>query len=460
MNRTFTIRGRLTAWYFLFLALALGGGSLVAVTAMRHSINATVDEQLRDRGEGIRALILRMPPAKLGKEAGESVELQPALALLQISDSTTGQVIYHSTLMERLGVRPTLNQSRHAITAEFQGTPVRILSLAITANGHSYVVQVGEVMDEYFEAIERFQRRLLIGIPLLLVIATAGGYWISGRALRPVDEITRAAQQINPQDLSARVAEPRTGDELDRLAVTLNAMLQRIESAFVRVTQFTADASHELRTPIALIRTRAEIALRKERSASVYREALQEICSESERTSTLVQALMELARSDGGSESLRSERIDFAEAMSEAASRGRTLAQAKNIDWCDDIPTEAIPVVGDREALLRVALIVIDNAIKYTPEGAQVKLTVWKDSAQTGVDVQDTGIGIEEHDLPHIFDRFYRADRARSRDGGGAGLGLSIAHWIVGAHRGEINAERQPQGGSKFRFWIPSSPVV
>jgi heavy metal sensor kinase len=458
MKTTITIRGRLTAWYFLFLAVAFAGGSVVAITAMRHSINATVDEQLRDRGEGIRSLILRTPPPELSIEAGETAELQPGLALLQISDST-GQVIYRSTLMERLGVKPP-KQSRPAVTAEFQGIPVRILSIVITANGHAYTVEVGEVMDEYFEAIERFQKKLLIGIPLLLVIATGGGYWISGRALRPVDEITRAAQKINPQDLSARVAEPRTGDELERLAVTLNAMLQRMESAFVRVTQFTADASHELRTPIALIRTRAEIALRKDRSASVYREALQEISSESERTSTLVQTLMDLARADSGSESLKAERIDFSEAMREAANRGRTLASVKNIDWSEYLPAEAIPILGDREALLRVALIIIDNAIKYTPENGQVQFTVWKDSTQTGIDVQDSGIGIEEHDLPHIFDRFYRADRARSRDHGGAGLGLSIAHWIVSAHGGEITAERLPQGGSKFRFRLPLSPVV
>jgi signal transduction histidine kinase len=169
---------------------------------------------------------------------------------------------------------------------------------------------------------------------------------------------------------------------------------------------------------------------------------------------------MDLARADSGSESLKAERIDFSEAMREAANRGRTLASVKNIDWSEYLPAEAIPILGDREALLRVALIIIDNAIKYTPENGQVQFTVWKDSTQTGIDVQDSGIGIEEHDLPHIFDRFYRADRARSRDHGGAGLGLSIAHWIVSAHGGEITAERLPQGGSKFRFRLPLSPVV
>ncbi len=456
MINMFTIRGRLTGWYFLFLAISFFGGAALAVAAMRHSIDATVDEQLRDRGEGIKALILRTPVEKLGREAGESTELQPKLAFLEISDST-GRVIYRSALMERLNVLPLVNQSGSAATADFNGVSVRLRSITVAAHGQTYAVQIGEVMDEYFEAIGRFQKKLLIGIPLLLAIATIGGYWISGRALRPVDKITRAAQQINPQDLSARVEVPRSGDELQRLAVTLNAMLQRIESAFVRVTQFTADASHELRTPIALVRTRAEITLRKERSPSVYREALEDILAESQRTSALLQTLMALARSDKGASGLRTELIDFSEAMRDAAKRGRTMSQSKNIDWSDNIPAEAIPVLGDQEALLRVALIIIDNAVKYTQEGGQVHFTVWKNSTETGVDVQDSGIGVEEPDLPHIFDRFYRADRARSRDNGGAGLGLSIAHSIVSAHHGEIKVETRPQGGAKFQFRLPLS---
>ena len=296
---------------------------------------------------------------------------------------------------------------------------------------------------------------MLLGIPVLLLAAAAGGYWMSTRAMRPVREITGAAQAITPQDLSQRVAVPQTGDELQQLAETLNNMLHRIEAAVVRITQFTADASHELRTPIALIRTRAEVTLDNPRTNDEYRNSLQEVLAESERTSALIENLMLLARSDTGTEVLHFQRTDLNALARDVCTQAQTLAEAKQLTWKAVIPEAPIRVQGDPESLRRLLLILIDNAVKYTPRGGTVSLTIRSTGVRAEIVAQDTGIGIPEADLPHIFERFYRADKARSRDSGGTGLGLSIGHWIAQAHGGEIRVESSLGVGSSFMVSLP-----
>jgi heavy metal sensor kinase len=309
-------------------------------------------------------------------------------------------------------------------------------------------------MDDYLEAIDRFRTAMFIGIPVLLVFAAGGGYWMSTRALRPVDQITHAAQMINPQDLSQRVTVPRTGDELQRLAETLNQMLERIESAVARITQFTADGSHELRTPVALIRTRAEVTLAKQRNNDEYRNALKEVLTESERTTALIENLMTLARADTGSETLNFARTNINEIASEVCTQAQTLAEAQQLHWIATIPDTAIWVRGDADALRRLLLILIDNAVKYTSPAGIVSLAVQRNGTHAEIRVSDTGIGISESDLPHVFERFYRADKARSRELGGTGLGLSIGRWIANAHGGEIKVESST-GGSVFVVLLP-----
>jgi signal transduction histidine kinase len=248
---------------------------------------------------------------------------------------------------------------------------------------------------------------------------------------------------------------PQTGDELQQLAETLNNMLNRIETAVARITQFTADASHELRTPIALIRTRAEVTLDNPRTNDQYRSALQEVLAESDRTSALIENLMLLARSDTGSEGLHFERNDLTVLARDASAQAQTLADAKHLVWKANIPDPPIWVNGDAQSLRRLVLILIDNAVKYTPHGGSVSLTIRSTGDHAEIEVLDTGIGISEADLPHIFERFYRADKARSRDQGGTGLGLSIGRWIARAHGGEIRVESSVGVGSSFMVSLP-----
>jgi len=241
---------------------------------------------------------------------------------------------------------------------------------------------------------------------------------------------------------------------LERLAETFNQMMDRLERAFKRMTQFTADASHELRTPTALIRTTAELSLRRDRDKAEYREALVQILEEAERTGLLIDNLMTLARMDSGAEAVSFSMVDIASILGEASIASQPLALSKQIQLVREIPESRIVVDGEAPALRRLFLILIDNAVKYTPTGGRVFISLNTNGNAAVAKVQDTGIGISQEDLPVIFERFYRADKARSRESG-AGLGLSIARWIAEAHRAEILVESVVGQGSTFQVRIP-----
>jgi heavy metal sensor kinase len=306
--------------------------------------------------------------------------------------------------------------------------------------------------------LEEFTWTALLASPLVLLLASAGGYWMSRRALEPVDRISRTAEEIGAQNLSQRLPLRSAGDELDRLSATLNAMFARLEAAFHRITQFTADASHELRTPVAIIRTTAELVRSKPRGQEEYTKALDRILAESERTSRLIDDLMLLARADAGADGIVQEPMNLAECLRGACAEVRVLAEYGKVCLEASLPSDCT-VSGDDQALRRLFLILLDNAIKYTPAGGAVRVNLAIDDSADKrtavVEVRDTGLGISPEDLPHIFERFYRAAKDRSRKTGGAGLGLSIARWITQRHGGEVLVESAPGTGSVFRVRLP-----
>jgi heavy metal sensor kinase len=291
--------------------------------------------------------------------------------------------------------------------------------------------------------------------PLLLLAAASGGFWLSRKALSPVDAITRTARTINATNLSDRLERLTTGDELQRLSDTLNEMLGRIEHAFIRVTQFTTDASHELRTPISLIRTEAEIALRRSRGDAEYREALHHILLEAERTSAVVDELLSLARADSGRETLRIASVDSSTIVREVSEQWRELMAARDLTFTCEVSDEEITVLGDRNALQRLLTVLLDNAAKYTLALGTVELRLELRGELAAIHVSDSGIGIALDDQAKIFDRFYRADKARSRNLEGAGIGLAIAEWIVRQHKGSIAVQSLPGKGSTFLVELP-----
>ncbi len=234
-------------------------------------------------------------------------------------------------------------------------------------------------------------------------------------------------------------------------------MLERLETAFKKITQFTADASHELRTPVAVMRTRAELSLRRARSVEDYRDTVAQIHSELERTTELIEKLMFLARTDSGAESIPFTRVDLSEIVREVDTQGSALAEDKHVAFRENLPGHPVWVQGDEHLLRRLFLILIDNAVKYTPSEGTVEVSILEQNGTAIGQIRDTGIGVAAADLPNIFERFYRADKARSRETGGTGLGLSIGQWIAEAHAGTIEVESAPGQGSTFQVRLPIS---
>jgi signal transduction histidine kinase len=262
----------------------------------------------------------------------------------------------------------------------------------------------------------------------------------------------RTARLISGSNLSGRLEKVNTGDELQRLSDTLNEMLDRIETAFLRITQFTADASHELRTPISLVRTEAELALRRSRSEVEYQEALRHILLEAERTTSLIEHLLALARADSGGEVLHLDEVDLHKMLAVVSEGWKRVAAESNLQFTASIAPKELLVLGDQAALRRVVDILLDNAFKYTPSPGTVNLSLTQDGEYAVIDVQDSGVGIAVNEQDRIFERFYRVDKARSRAFGGAGLGLAIARWIVSQHNGSITIESNLGQGSIFRL--------
>jgi heavy metal sensor kinase len=456
-----SIRLRLTAWYLAMLAVGLGLFGVGSWFAMRGSVFHTVDEELDDRIHGVKKFmelqIAALSPLEIRDEFREHSVLGPGGDLFQVCDEK-GQWLYRSAVLEDSQVPIRLpNELRYQPLYEnlvVQDTPVRFATGRVVVNGRPYTIQVAAPLKEFDEALERFKLILWLAAPLLLIGAGLGGYLISRRALNPVDRITAAAESISISNLADRLDVPKSSDELQRLSETLNRMLGRLNASVQRISQFTADASHELRVPIALMRTTAELAVHHRRTPDEYHEDMLQILAETERTSKLIDSLLLLARADAGGTELQHELTDMSLSVREALDQAQILAAEKQIELTAEIDGPVV-VHGDGEALRRLCFILIDNAIKYSSERGHVQVALKPVDGKAVITVADSGIGISKSDLPHIFDRFWRADKVRSRGMGGAGLGLAIARWIVDQHGGSVDVQSKPGEGSTFAVRVP-----
>jgi heavy metal sensor kinase len=340
-------------------------------------------------------------------------------------------------------------------TADF---PLRLAAQRVNIEGHVLIIGVADPQRKFEGVQAAFTTVLLLSTPVVLLLATACGVWLGRRAIAPVARITEDARAITDRNLSARLAVPDSRDELQQLSETLNDMLERIEQSFTRTRQFTADASHELRAPMTLIHTAAEYSLRRERSREDLLESLRKILCESQRTTAIIDDLLLLARGDAGKDLAGLEVIDVVPVLRDVAEQGRVMGAAADVVLLR-VETDALSVRANEPRLRRLLLILLDNAFKYTPAGGRVTLAAHRDAREVTISVADTGAGIAPEDLAHVFERFWRADRVRSREAGGTGLGLAIARQIAELHGARLDVESEPGCGSTFSVRLPNPPA-
>jgi heavy metal sensor kinase len=461
MTKRLSIGLRLTLSYLLIFAVAQCIFGLGMWFILRHNLydiaDDTLEGQIDDARNFLEAQRHDASVSKLQEEVNETYVLEHSGDYLQIQDEQ-GDWIYRSSFLQQHNlpvVSPNQLKTPSYEDRSVGNRPFRFLSIAIQVYGRTFVIQTGVPENDVLRTLGSFRRYLLIFAAIMMLAASAVGYWLSRRALAPVDALTRTARNISGTNLSSRLQRLNTGDELQRLSDTLNEMLARIESAFLRVSQFTADASHELRTPISLIRTEAEIALRKSRNEVEYQESLRHILQEAERTSSLVEELLSLARADAGRESLDIRRMNLGDTVRQIGVNWQQAMASRQMRFTSDVPVRDVYVAGDTTALSRLLNILLDNALKYTPSPGTIELILEAKDESALITVRDSGIGISDEDRSRIFERFYRADKARSREIGGAGLGLAIAEWIIAQHRGQVTIESVPGQGTSFLVAFP-----
>jgi heavy metal sensor kinase len=333
---------------------------------------------------------------------------------------------------------------------------VRLVTLPVRREGRpAGLVQVGMALGRVEAALRRYLQILLALVPLGLGLAAVGGAWIAGRALAPVRAMARQAREITAADLARRVPRRGADDELDYLADTLNAVLARLEAAFAELRRFTADAAHELRTPLTALKGGLEVALRHPRSTEEYARTLRESLEEVDRLVRLAEDLLLLSRTTAGA-GLARQRVEVDALLLDVLDIGLRLARGTGVTVRVGV-VEPAAVTGDVTALRRLLLNLLENAVKYTPEGGVVELSLARTGQEVQVGVRDTGIGIDPADAGRVFEPFVRLDDARSRETGGAGLGLAIARSIAAAHGGTITLDSAPKAGSLFTLHLPAA---
>jgi heavy metal sensor kinase len=474
----FSLRLQLAAWYTIAFAVLLGLSGAVFYQYLEHALEASVDTDLGLRAQQIgSALVLHngtITPRDL-TIALPGLETATRGTALPSSDVNQGVLVRlldaHGTLLGETPAFRSLLVPAASVTQPLQGTPwqgtvlsevgqeVRLYSRTLTSAGKPVaVIQVGESLATLKTLLHQLVAALLVVGVLVLGCCALLSYWLSGRSFAPMKRLAETARKIQGGDLHQRVPVPAVRDEVQYLAVTLNAMLDSLEQSFSRQRRFVADASHELRTPVAVIRQKAEVALRRPRSQDDYCRVLHSIHAESERLSHLISDLLALARGDEGQARLECEAVRLDKLVESVAAQAEGLAEERGITLSLEVPGP-VTVIGDEARLIQVIINLVDNALRYTNGGGQVLLSLQATEAAAQLVVRDTGVGIAPEHLSHIFERFYRADPSRTRTGGsGTGLGLALVEWIVRMHGGSVGVRSQVGHGSTFTVTLPLTP--
>ncbi|HWW77025.1 MAG TPA: ATP-binding protein [Pyrinomonadaceae bacterium] len=475
------MRSRLTLWYACVLALALVVFASAAYAYLARSARERGDQLLADDA---RSLALNLAAEYEEDQTGDNAALEVARDF-QFADRQAfvfderGRVAASSStpagapggrawpdaaaLSGALaGLVEAARKSRHDYsTIAFGEDRLRACAARAPARGRTFVVAVAQSLRAREEELERVRRAFYVAVPVALLLASLGGYFLARKSLAPVVLMGERAARIDAGSLGSRLPVGNERSELGRLAVKFNELLARLDASFERQRRFMADASHELRTPVAIVCGESEVALSQgERSPEEYRESLAILHEEGRRLTRIVEDLFTLARADAGRYGLADASFYLDETVAECVRAVRSLAAGRGVALKCEYAGGEMPARGDEGLVRRMLLNLLDNAIKYTPAGGEVRVELAREGGAYATRITDTGCGIAEEARPHVFERFYRADKARSRGGdgagGGAGLGLSIAAWIAEAHGGRVTLERTGDGGSTFLVSLPA----
>ena len=430
-----SVRMRLTLWYALALSLALLVYAAFGYALLERLLSADLNNQL-ERDAQVAERMLEVDEDRVVWDDDES-EPHANMPYLEVF-SQDSKLLFRS---------PNFKEA-HEPDFRFFTRTGQVEELA------PVTIRVARPLAAMNHTLGFFISVLALGIPLAVALASAGGYVLARRALAPVGRMAVQARAITAERLADRLSIMNSGDELGDLATVFNDLFARLERSFDQLRRFTADASHELRTPLTIIRSVGEVGLDRRRSESEYREIIGSMLEEADRLTRLVDSLLTLSRADGGQAHLRRERVNLCVVAGEVVTQLCALAEEKRQSLALDVPQE-VWLDGDPLVLRQALVNLVDNAIKYSPERASVRIVVAVNGGHAILEVIDEGPGIAPEHQQHIFDRFYRVDKARSRQMGGVGIGLAITRWAVEIHGGSITVENALEQGSVFRVTLP-----
>jgi heavy metal sensor kinase len=451
---TASIRVRVTTWYVVAICLMLVVYASATFVAVRHEFYEQFDDQLHDDFEAAEGSLARTPDGSIAWSSDHHRDAYDEAERAVDVWSPNGERVARSgasVVLAAIAMAP-------ATAPRYESLPVdghrwRTMTATTLIGDRALVVRVARSEDHLRMQLWEILVVLVLGVPLIVALAGIGGYTLARRALMPIDQLASEARRITAERLHERLSVPNQHDEIGRLAGVINEAFAGLEASFDQLRRFTADASHELRTPLSVIRGIGEMGLGQTRTPAEYKEAIGSMLEEVDRLTRLVDTLLRLSHGDAGTVRVTPERMDLVQLVRDVVGSLGILADERGQRIVIDA-TDGITVHADRIVLREAIANVLDNAIKYSPQHSQVRVRVETVDDEAIVAIADQGPGISPHHRERVFDRFYRVDEARSRDQGGAGLGLAIAKWAVEVNGGRISVDGG-SGGAVFCIALP-----
>ena len=452
----------------MILALILVVFSSGVYVYFRNSLEKSIDAKIKSIGEVLSSSMTESHNMSVFGNFERYLEnvlgRKPKGKFIQIMD-TSGKIGAKMNDIETDTLPSSYNALERALngevvyeTVESVRPRLRVVTIPIKENKENKrvtsIVQVGTSMEDFDETMRKLLIVMVIGIPTSIGVTIIGGYFLAKKALRPVDRLRKAALKITLSNLGEQIDIGGRRDELGRLAQTFNEMIGRLRDSFQRINQFSIDVSHELKTPLTILKGETEVALRKEREVEGYKRILESNLEEIDRMADIIDDLLLLSKAEAREVHLNLAEVSMRDLVADVCVNMKIFADNKGIElMVKDL--EDIKVRGDESKIRRMLLNIVENGIKYTPAGGKVEISSFANNGYVQIDVKDNGVGIPDGDVKFIFDRFYRGDKSRKRESG-SGLGLSISKWIAEMHEGTIEVTSQPSEGSLFSIKLPA----